>query len=359
MGIQFTEHQWDEVRKSYGSWWNHVAERPLISVVLQGVDPGRPKPKAPLLNQSNALDLTFSAEEIVDRMDYELSRNLYLGDAFPHVNLDSMGPGVLSAFLGAVPDNSTGSIWFEPQKIRDLKDIHLEYDPENIWLKRVKDIYRAGNKLWKGNVIMGMVDLGGVMDVLAVFRSTEKLLMDLYDEPDEVKRLISEIHDLWMHCYNDLNCILETCSRGYTDWSRVYSEKRSYVIQSDFSFMIGNDMFREFVLEEIARVTEIIPNTLFHLDGPGEIRHLDDLLKLDNLNAVQWVPGAGAPSQSEWPDIYQKIHRAGKGIQVWEGFRCVDAVAEQIGTFKGIQQNDIVDDLAKKEEYERMLARYR
>ncbi len=38
----------------------------LISVVLRGMDPGHPDPRVPLLHQSNALALSFSAEEIID-----------------------------------------------------------------------------------------------------------------------------------------------------------------------------------------------------------------------------------------------------------------------------------------------------
>ena len=80
-------------------------------------------------------------------------------------------------------------MWFTPKKKVPIRELHLAYDPDNPWLVRIKDIYRAGMKKWGGNVCMGMTDLGGVLDILASFLTTDQLLYDLYDEPEEVQRL--------------------------------------------------------------------------------------------------------------------------------------------------------------------------
>lgn len=336
MGIHFDGKRWEKIKRDYDAWWNHELDRPLINVQIEAFDPGREQPKAPLLTQETALDLSWTPDELIDRIDYELSKIEFLGDAFPYFNMDCFGPGVLTAFLGATPDNSSGRIWFHCEEQKELCDMHFTYQPDNIWFKRIKDIYLAANRRWHGNVVMGMVDLGGVMDALAVFRGTDNLLMDLYDEPEEVKRLVKEIHELWMKYYDELCKVLEECNQGYSDWSRIFSSKRSYIIQSDFSFMISNEMFREFALEELKKCTEELDHTIYHLDGPGELKHLDTLLELEKLNAVQWVPGAGVPDQSNWPEVYQKIYQAKKGIQIWDGYECIAALKEQLGDLKGI-----------------------
>ena len=341
MGIDFNPQRWDRVRETYGQWWAKELDRPVIPVIVKGNDPGRPEPETPLLTQQTSLDLSVPAGDLIDRIDYELSKNIYLGDSFPYYNMDCFGPGVVAAFLGAVPDNSTGNIWFEPEEIVDLKDMHFQYDPENIWWKRVQEIYREAVRLWNGDVVIGMVDLGGILDILATFRSTERLLMDLYDQPEEIKRLTWEIHELWMRYYHEINDILSPVARGYSDWSKIFSEKPSYVIQSDFTFMVGTPMFVEFAKPELQAAAAKIPHTLFHLDGPGELNHLDELLSIGDINAIQWVPGAGAPPQTQWPEVYRKISQAGKGIQLFDGLDCIEAVAAQIGTTRGLLHWDI------------------
>lgn len=83
--------------------------------------------------------------------------------------------------------------------------------------------------------------------------------------------------------------------------------------------MIGTDMFEEFVLHTLQRDCLALTNTLYHLDGEGELRHLDRLLSIPALKAVQWVPGAGKPDCDAYPEIYRKITAAGKLAQVNSG----------------------------------------
>jgi len=80
--------------------------------------------------------------------------------------------------------------------------------------------------------------------------------------------------------------------------------------------MIGNPMFKEFVLETLRTDTHRLTNTIYHLDGIGELNHLDDILSLKNLNAVQWVFGDGKPPAECWLDVYRRILAAGKQIQI-------------------------------------------
>jgi hypothetical protein len=56
--------------------------------------------------------------------------------------------------------------------------------------------------------------------------------------------------------------------------------------------------------------------SIYHLDGPNAVQHLDSLLQIRELNAIQWVYGAGNGRASDWMHLYKKIQAAGKGIQL-------------------------------------------
>jgi 5-methyltetrahydrofolate--homocysteine methyltransferase len=358
MSIAFTPERWDRVRKTYGLWWEGTLERPILPVVLQGRDPGRKKPELPLLSQANSADLSVPAKDIIDRIDYELSQNVYLGDSFPYFNMDCFGPGVAAAFLGAEVDNSTGRVWFHPKEQLPITELHFEYDPDNVWLNRVKEIYFEGMKRWQGQVLMGMTDLGGTMDILSTFRPSENLLLDLYDYPEEVKRLIGEISGLWKRLYQELNEVLQPINPGYSDWSQIYSCKPSYILQCDFSYMISPAMFDEFVKPELADMCRFLGNSFYHLDGVGQIPHLDSILAIKELNGVQWVPGDGKPTQSHWPDLYRRIQAAGKNSQLWEGFDGLETLISILGSSKGIHHTAIRGTIADEAEMRMKLSRY-
>jgi len=303
------------VRETYRKWWAGELKRPVAGVTLINRTPGRALPPAPVLAQDNCLDFSWTADELIDRLDYELCRQTYLGDSFPYVNLDCFGPGVASAFMGARADNSTGGVWFEPVELKPISELHFEYDDGNLMFNRVKDICRAAVERWGDRVVVGMADLGGTLDILQIFRPGEKLLLDFYDFPDEVHRLSWEIHHLWHRYYCELHGILQKEGMGYSDWGGIYSATPFYTFQCDVSYMISSDMFKEFAIEELEASAGRLGRSVYHLDGTGALKHLDSVLSMKDLNCVQWIPGDGNPSWGEWPEVYRRISGAGKKIQ--------------------------------------------
>lgn len=315
MAIHFDAERMAQAQQNHMRWWNGTLERPLVKITIEDAYEA-PELDIPVLTQANCHDFSWSPEQVIEALDNKLSRQEYLGDAFPSVNMDVFGPGILAAFSGgAKMDNSTGNVWFFAEEEREIEDIHVKYDPHHPLVERIKELYRAGWDRWHGTVLMGMPDIGGIMDVAATLRGSQNLLLDLYDSPEEVIRLNRELQEAWYDCYRDLSQVLAP-QKCWTDWSGLISTVPSYVIQSDFSYMIGNPMFRQFVLETLREDTERLENVIYHLDGVGELRHLDDILSLQKLKAIQWVFGDGQPPAEEWLDIYRRIDAAGKQMMI-------------------------------------------
>ncbi len=325
----FHAEDWARTAENYTAFWNHSLKRPLLKAQVS--DGTAYTGEIPLLLQNTVHRLDVPAEELVERMDFCLRHTVFLGDAFPFVSFDAFGPGVLSAFVGAELRNDTGHVWFECKRFSSLSDIHIAFDRENRWYKRLRDIYQAGMKKWQGSVLMGMVDLGGAYDILAALRGTQNLLMDLYDEPEELERVANEIQEAWCQMYGEICEILFPQSPGYADWSGLFSASRSHIIQCDFSSMIGPAQFEEQLLPLLRGQVNWLDNSVYHLDGKGSLQHLDSLLKLEKLGAVQWVTGAGERPPREWIGEYQKIKAAGKGIQVLGEWQDFTAIAQQLG----------------------------
>jgi len=97
-------------------------------------------------------------------------------------------------------------------------------------------------------------------------------------------------------------------------WSLSMDNLKGYFtdLQSDSSCLISPKDFNELILPSIEQQTEWIGRTMYHLDGPDAIRHLDSLLSLPKLSGIQWIPGAGSPPMSEWIPLLKRIQKAGK-----------------------------------------------
>ncbi|NLF30130.1 MAG: hypothetical protein GX591_04485 [Planctomycetes bacterium] len=337
MAIGFEPQRWEKIRRDYGAWWDGTLGRPLIHATIGGRDPGRPEPDLPFYGFVPFYDASVSPEAIVDRWDYHLSTRKFLGDAFPWA-WPNYGAGVIAALLGCRldPQPAGGTVWFHAPQKREAKDLHFRYDPDNPWLKHIKTFLRAAVDRWKGSVQVSMTDLGGNLDILSSFRPGELLLLDLYDCPDEVKRLTWEAHELWMRYFDEINTVLQPSNPGYTAWAPIFSEQPYYMLQCDFCYMISPAMFDEFVKPELAATCDRIEHAFYHLDGPGQLPHLDSLLEIETLDGVQWIPGEGSPPISAWPEVFRKIHAAGKRIQFYGTIADLDTIADQIGTAERI-----------------------
>jgi hypothetical protein len=60
----------------------------------------------------------------------------------------------------------------------------------------------------------------------------------------------------------------------------------------------------------------MLRRSVFHLDGPGALRHLNWLLEEDWIQAIQWVYGSSRGPASRWLEVYRKIRAAGRSIHL-------------------------------------------
>lgn len=314
MAIHYTREQYQQLRQNYRQWWAGELERPIVPIVTHG-HPTDVTPVGPWLHPGNSWDLSIDPRDFVNNFDTSMDSCRWHGDAYPMFNLSPFGPGVLAAFLGAIPESAPHTVWFHPpRKDIPIEELHFEWDDQNPCYRRVANLYEAAMDKWHGRVVVGMADLGGVMDVLQTFRGAENLLMDLYDSPDEVLRCVREIQEMWLLCYRKFNAIMEGEAEGYSDWWRMYGETPGYILQSDFSYMIGPEQFRTFIAPELSSTGARLQNAVYHMDGIGQIPHLDQILAIDSIKGVQWVPGSGAPEQQNWDWILEKILASGKKL---------------------------------------------
>jgi hypothetical protein len=243
---------------------------------------------------------------------------------------------VLAVALGARPEVDDNTVWFHAPAEREIAELHLRADLSHPWMARIGDIMAAAQRRWGGLVQVSMTDLGGNLDIVSTFRPSERLLLDLYDHPEEVGRLAWEAHEAWWAAYEHFNGILQPTNPGYSAWAGIYSPRPYYMLQCDFCYMISTAMFDEFVRPELAATCRRLGNSFYHLDGIGALPHLDSLLAVGELKGVQWVPGDGQKPPEQWPEVYERVLRAGKLAQFIGGLEGFDRVVDALGTARGM-----------------------
>ncbi len=326
--IRFTNEDWARSQATWMQWWNGELDRPLV--MAEYWHPASPELEGKVQGFVSNYPLTMPAAEVVDLHRRNLDRMECLGDSVPKWWIN-FGPGIVAGFLGSRVVPKPNTVWFEPAQDVELKDMHLRYDPENIWLKRVMEITRLGVAELGDRAVIGHTDLGGNLDILASLRSSEKLLMDLLDCPEEVDRLCREISALWIRYYDELHAVIHQAGRGTAPWAAIWSPGRCYMMQSDFAYMISPEHFAQFVVPDLTACCAVLDHGFYHLDGKGQIPHLDHLIGIERLRGIQWIPGDGMPPPAEWLPLLKRIRDGGKLCQLFVSSAGARTIVKNLG----------------------------
>ena len=76
-------------------------------------------------------------------------------------------------------------------------------------------------------------------------------------------------------------------------WMGIPSFERMHIPSCDFSSMISPEFFEKFGLPILEREVKTMTHNVFHVDGKGVARHLDAILSVPEVHAIQWVQGVG------------------------------------------------------------------
>ncbi len=294
-------------------WERAVLDRPCVSMQY-----GRSRPVVPWPGAKpwpTHRDRWMDTEHLCARSVAAVANTVYCGDALPTA-WPNLGPEVFSAFFGMELEYSEGTAYGIPNlKAWDQAD-HIQFSEDNFYWKKILEMTDALLEVGRGKFHVGMTDLHPGGDGLAAFRDPQTLNMDLLLAPDAVRALLSRVNDTFRFVFDFYWRKLSGAGQACTTWPGIVSRKKWHVPSNDFSCMISKEMFDEFFLEGIAGECRLAEASLYHLDGPNALRHLDSLLDIPELNAIQWVYGAGNGRVSDWTGIYQKCQAAGKGIQI-------------------------------------------
>ena len=301
----------EETKKRYINWWNHKG------IILnmwehfqEGVKPHAdiPMPPAPRdLNQK-----WFDPEWRADYLDWYVAHSSLMADMLPVANTQ-LGPGSLAAILGGVFEGGEDTIWIHPNP-NYSDDIVFNPNHPNYLLH--KDLLKACKRKAQGHYYVGMPDLMEGLDVLAAIKGTDQVLLDTVMQPEMLEHQMQQINDIYFQVFDELYDIIREGDEMAFCYFSSWAPGKMSKLQSDISTMISVDDYRRFVQPFIREQCQKIDYTLYHLDGVGAMHHLDALLEIKELNAIQWTPGVGEPQggSPKWYDLYKKILAHGKSI---------------------------------------------
>lgn len=343
---------YEESKQRIDAFWDReLIDRPVVQFLL----PKPPEQWVPLPTSDHAtsagrwLDAEYQAE-----LTLATFSNLeFLGDTLP-VAFPNLGPELFSAFYGCpIHFGDFGTSWTDPILEDWANASDLAFDEDSFYLRKLDEITDALLEAGDGKFITGMTDWHPGGDAIAAFRDPANLAMDMILHLDEVEALLVGLEADYFRIYDVFYEKLRAAGQPISTWTTLVCDCKYYVPSNDFSIMISTEMFDDVFLPGIIRECQFLDRSIYHLDGPGALRHLDALLAIQELDALQWVFGAGNEGFRRWVDVYRRTQAAGKGIQVMCTFDEVRQVMDTLDP-RGLFLS--VSEVPSREAAEAMLA---
>lgn len=305
----------EEAKRRVEAWWaGELLDRPALAVTA----PMEPRYRLPVASARDLDSHWTDPRVVLPRLENEMAATWFGGEAFPvlfpvSTNLVSITCKYLGAENIYVDDYTT---WSKPflHSLRDRPA--LRFDAGNPWWKKTLALLEAGAaRIEEGGLaaFLGNPDLNGPTEILAGIRGAQDLALDFYDAPESIFPAIREVQDAWFEAWERSRAVTGRFGGSFF-WMGIWSSLPAVDLQSDVSCLISPEHFEAHFLDFIREQTERIERTVYHLDGPGAVRHLDSILALPRLSAVQWVQGAGAGPLTDWIHVMRRILDGGKPV---------------------------------------------
>jgi hypothetical protein len=289
----------DATIERFAAWWaGEVRDRPPVTLAVASHAREAPPPRPGAA--------AGDAELAVERAVTEILGRDYAGDAFPAL-VPAAEPALGAALYGVERVE-------EPRGWQQLLDASPDFAcPPWQALERITDLAIERSQ---GRFVVGLPSLYGGYDLLAELRGHEALCIDLLDHPALLRRVGEHVAEGFVACFRRLRAKLAQAGFGSTSWLPFYHEGPAHVLACDFWCLVSGRVARDAIVPGLRRELAPLERSLFHLDGPDALRHLDLLLELPGLRAVQWVYGAGQGPARRWLGAYRRVRAAGRAVLV-------------------------------------------
>ena len=312
-------------------WSREIIDRCCIAVTAPQPAANRTIP-APVPDDMNGQ--WTDAEYLIRRCRYDFEHTCFAGEALPQVFLNLGAAGHAGFFRGATFKFEPGTVWFFPS-ISDPDQ--LIFDGRSFLYRRTIELAQAYAADSGGDYLISMPDTSGNADALSHLTGAETLLRLMAEEPETVERALAEIETVYERVMTETYSRIAENNGGGSGigWLHTWAPGMHAQMQCDMSVMISNAMFERFIVPELTKQSRFLRYALYHLDGIEQVRHLDSLLSIPDLRAMQWTQVSGQPPVTDYIPVLQKIQKAGKGLVIRVSPAQIRPVMEQLSS-KGL-----------------------
>lgn len=229
----------------------------------------------------------------------------------------------LEAIIGCPVYHRRGAIWaghwledYEPWGEVDLT-------PANRWLAKLLEFSQGLVVLSAGRFPVALALMRGPLDLLSALRGPERMVFDLFDQPQAVDRALQRLTAIWRAVANLQWAKIPPFQGGYGfSVINLWARQPCGWFQDDAIALFSPVYYRRFLRDCEAQLARSLPISGIHLH-PSPLWSLDELLAMPDLAVVEINLDVNGPSVAELLPHFQRI-LACKNLAIWGQFGADD-----------------------------------
>jgi hypothetical protein len=293
------------MRRIYAWYESEIIDRPPVRFMSPEYTPGvtdKPYPSGSI--QDKWFDVEFRVEAFVE----SIKRKVFRGETFPFF-YPFIGVDAYASFYGGdlIFDDRTS--WYLPciENWGDVAKLNLDVE-QNPYFRIAEQLTSCALAQCEGKFMVGYTSLHPGVDCAAAWRGHSRMCLDFFDCPPRVRNLIDLALANFQDVFEHFDAMLKAKQQLSISWLGVPSFTTMHIPGCDFAALISPHDFEEFCLPSLQKEAQVADQNIFHLDGEGVARHIDMILSVPEIDAVQWAQGMGPKRPiMQWIPLVKKI----------------------------------------------------
>ena len=162
----------------------------------------------------------------------------------------------------------------------------------------------------------------------------EALIYAMYEEPDLIQRFLEYICDWQCAFYQEHMQRVPVFHGGYAVGQyHIWSPGRNFRTQEDAVAILSPNLFGEFVIPKVKRMTSLSEYSVMHLHLTSN-HVLDQVLAIESIRAVEYDIDAGSANARQYIAKMKEIQNAGKCLIIKSEFgkEDIDIILNELDT---------------------------
>jgi len=297
------------------AFWNRTLKQPIINIECSLTNRFRHIPALP--KQWEDKDGLILEPEMLAPSEFQ-PRPITVNDEHPlytEVAFNTMVPyhrvPWLVGIMGCGLKVSTGSQTVWP--ISHLSDNWYElpnqgFAPRLEWLAKLLEFVSYIVEHYYPGTCIAAPDLiaRGLGDLCLAMLGAERFYTGFFDHPDEMKLLLAQITDLYIHWGQAQLDLIPQVHRGYCNQNGIWSPGTCLRTQEDYAINLSPQIFAEFIIPYLRRVAEAFDYSVIHTHS-GCPQLAEWTLQVDGLKAIEVTIDPTGPTLEESIPFWNRI----------------------------------------------------